>query len=216
MSFFLDLFVGRSLSQGLCSLLSEEPMDRIGDSSIPPSPFTFLKAELTEILEAANRASTSCCSILVNLSTKRPFGGGWGWDSIEKSELGWDMNVLWGSFFVPDLCFPFEWWLLALALSSLTRCEWARCWWGLWRWPSLLIVPLFVPPRLLWLELLLWWWCGTGESGGLPAQLDLESLFEEEFLCSAASELDMLSCFFHLVRRFWNQIFTCKDEEKLS
>lgn len=28
------------------------------------------------------------------------------------------------------------------------------------------------------------------------------------FLCSAASALLMLSCFFHLVRRFWNQIFT--------
>lgn len=28
------------------------------------------------------------------------------------------------------------------------------------------------------------------------------------FLCSAASALLMLSCFFHLVRRFWNHIFT--------
>jgi len=27
-------------------------------------------------------------------------------------------------------------------------------------------------------------------------------------LCSAASALLMLSCFFHFVRRFWNQIFT--------
>lgn len=29
-------------------------------------------------------------------------------------------------------------------------------------------------------------------------------------LCSAASALDMFSCFFHLVRRFWNHIFTWK------
>ena len=28
------------------------------------------------------------------------------------------------------------------------------------------------------------------------------------FLCSAASALLMLSCFFHFVRRFWNHIFT--------
>ena len=30
------------------------------------------------------------------------------------------------------------------------------------------------------------------------------------FISSAASALDMFSCFFHLVRRFWNQIFTWK------
>lgn len=29
-------------------------------------------------------------------------------------------------------------------------------------------------------------------------------------LCSVDSGLLMLSCFFHFVRRFWNQIFTCK------
>lgn len=33
-------------------------------------------------------------------------------------------------------------------------------------------------------------------------------------LCSAASLLDMLSCFFHFVRRFWNHILTCSDREK--
>lgn len=37
----------------------------------------------------------------------------------------------------------------------------------------------------------------------LPFSEDLEPV-----LCSAASALLMLSCFFHFVRRFWNQIFT--------
>lgn len=32
-------------------------------------------------------------------------------------------------------------------------------------------------------------------------------------LCSAASLLDMLSCFFHLVRRFWNHILTCYNKQ---
>lgn len=36
----------------------------------------------------------------------------------------------------------------------------------------------------------------------------LSCLPPDWFLCSAASALLMLSCFFHLVRRFWNQIFT--------
>lgn len=31
-------------------------------------------------------------------------------------------------------------------------------------------------------------------------------------LCSAASALLMLSCFFHFVRRFWNHIFTYKNQ----
>lgn len=31
-------------------------------------------------------------------------------------------------------------------------------------------------------------------------------------LCSAASALLMLSCFFHLVLRFWNQILTCNTK----
>ena len=35
-------------------------------------------------------------------------------------------------------------------------------------------------------------------------------------LCSAASALLMFSCFFHLVRRFWNQIFTCKPEKMFA
>jgi hypothetical protein len=39
---------------------------------------------------------------------------------------------------------------------------------------------------------------------------------EFRFLCSAASALLMLSCFFHLVRLFWNQIFTCNSQEKFS
>ena len=34
------------------------------------------------------------------------------------------------------------------------------------------------------------------------------------FINSAASALDMFSCFFHLVRRFWNQIFTWKNRKK--
>lgn len=32
-------------------------------------------------------------------------------------------------------------------------------------------------------------------------------------LCSAASALEMFSCFFHFVRRFWNHIFTWKTTE---
>lgn len=54
-----------------------------------------------------------------------------------------------------------------------------------------------------------------GESRGLTGRLDFESLTAvvglpsgKVVLCSAASLLDMLSCFFHLVRRFWNQILT--------
>ena len=35
-------------------------------------------------------------------------------------------------------------------------------------------------------------------------------------VCSAASALLMFSCFFHLVRRFWNQIFTCKPEKMFA
>ena len=33
-------------------------------------------------------------------------------------------------------------------------------------------------------------------------------------LCSDASELLIFSCFFHLVRRFWNQIFTCRNRTR--
>jgi hypothetical protein len=40
----------------------------------------------------------------------------------------------------------------------------------------------------------------------------LSCLPPDWFLCSAASALLMLSCFFHLVRRFWNQIFTCNSQ----
>ena len=36
------------------------------------------------------------------------------------------------------------------------------------------------------------------------------------FLCSAASALLMLSCFFHFVRRFWNQILTCNREKQIQ
>ena len=31
-----------------------------------------------------------------------------------------------------------------------------------------------------------------------------------DFINSAASAFEMFSCFFHFVRRFWNQIFTWK------
>lgn len=31
------------------------------------------------------------------------------------------------------------------------------------------------------------------------------------FISSAASAFEMFSCFFHFVRRFWNQIFTCNE-----
>lgn len=43
----------------------------------------------------------------------------------------------------------------------------------------------------------------------LPASEDLEPV-----LCSAASALLMLSCFFHFVRLFWNQIFTCNRRRR--
>lgn len=45
------------------------------------------------------------------------------------------------------------------------------------------------------------------DDGGLG---DFDSF--DEFAVPAA---DSPSCFFHLVRRFWNQIFTCK-ETKMS
>ena len=34
-----------------------------------------------------------------------------------------------------------------------------------------------------------------------------------DFMSSAASALEMFSCFFHFVRRFWNQILTWGREE---
>ena len=34
-----------------------------------------------------------------------------------------------------------------------------------------------------------------------------------DFISSAASALEMFSCFFHLVRRFWNQILTWREKE---
>lgn len=52
--------------------------------------------------------------------------------------------------------------------------------------------------------------CDTGEfllAVSLPWCL-LSCLVVDWFLCSAASALLMLSCFFHFVRRFWNHIFT--------
>ena len=36
--------------------------------------------------------------------------------------------------------------------------------------------------------------------------------FSTESLCSAASTLLIFSCFFHLVRLFWNQILTCNNQ----
>lgn len=44
---------------------------------------------------------------------------------------------------------------------------------------------------------------------------DFDSSDESDFddLCSAASVFDILSCFFHLVRRFWNHILTWNEKK---
>jgi hypothetical protein len=53
--------------------------------------------------------------------------------------------------------------------------------------------------------------------GGEADDIDLLSKFDFDIvlvvLCSAASELVTLSCFFHLVRRFWNHILTCNHKK---
>ena len=76
-------------------------------------------------------------------------------------------------------------------------------------WEESVVTDVVLLQSLSILEFELWFTCF-----GRTLSFKFESSFTSFWvlvLCSAASAFVMLSTFFHFVRRFWNQIFTCNE-----